>query len=52
MVNRPCSCGCDARDGVHGVGYLSGSDPSGNGFRLWIENEATSPRRHDAWGSR
>jgi hypothetical protein len=39
-VNRPCSCGCDARLGIHGVGYLSGSDPAGNGFTLWIEDEA------------
>ena len=40
MINRPCSCGCDARDGVRGVGYLSGSDAGGNGFTLWIKDEA------------
>ena len=44
MVNRPCSCGCDARDGVHGVGYLSGSDAAGNGFTLWIKDAATYRR--------
>ena len=44
MVYRPCSCGCDARLGVHGVGYLSGSDPDGNGFTLWIEDEAMYQR--------
>ena len=44
MVNRPCSCGCDARDGVRGVGYLSGSDAAGNGFTLWINDEATYRR--------
>jgi hypothetical protein len=31
-VCRPCTCGCDARGGLHGVGYLTGSDPAGNGF--------------------
>jgi hypothetical protein len=34
------SCGCDTRGGVRGVGYLSGSDCAGNGFTLWIADEA------------
>ena len=36
---RPCSCGCDTRDGVKGVGYLTGSDADGNGFTVWIATE-------------
>lgn len=36
---RPCRCGCDYRDGVLGVGYLSASDDDGNGFTIWIEDE-------------
>jgi len=38
-VYRPCSCGCDFRDGIKGVGYISGSDLKGNGFTIWIEAE-------------
>lgn len=38
-VMRPCSCGCDSRDGYKGVGYLTGSDAQGNGFTVWIESE-------------
>ena len=52
MVNRPCSCGCDTRDGVHGVGYLSGSDAAGNGFTLWIKDEATYRRLAAMLGDR
>ena len=37
---RPCACGCDQRDGDMGVGYLTGSDADGNGFTIWIEDEA------------
>jgi len=37
---RPCPCGCDERDGYHGVGYITGSDSDGTGFSLWIEEEA------------
>ena len=36
---RPCECGCDFRDGVSGVGYLTGSNSDGDGFTIWIENE-------------
>ncbi|HEX7516786.1 MAG TPA: hypothetical protein VF345_05810 [Chthoniobacterales bacterium] len=36
---RPCRCGCDYRDGILGVGYLSASDDDGNGFTIWIEDE-------------
>ena len=44
MVYRPCSCGCDTRAGVLGVGYLSGSDADGNGFTLWVRDEETFAR--------
>lgn len=36
---RPCECGCDAREGLKGVGYITGSDAYGNGFTVWIEDE-------------
>ena len=36
---RPCSCGCDFREGKKGVGYLTGSNKRGKGFTVWIENE-------------
>ena len=36
---RPCACGCDSRDRLKSVGYLSGSDDDGNGFSIWIEDE-------------
>lgn len=39
QLSRPCTCGCDYRSGIHGVGYLSGS-VDGLGFTLWIEDEA------------
>ena len=39
QVKRPCDCGTCQADGVHGVGYLTGSDKHGNGFTLWIEQE-------------
>ncbi len=38
-LSRPCSCGCDGREGAKGVGYLSGSDAAGNGVTIWIEDE-------------
>ncbi len=38
-LRRPCSCGCDERDGKKGVGYLTGSTPLGNGFSIWIKSE-------------
>lgn len=38
-LHRPCSCGCDERDGNNGVGYLTGSDKDGNGVTVWIETE-------------
>ena len=40
-LRRPCECGCDFRDGNHGVGYISGSDGDGIGFSIWIESETT-----------
>lgn len=41
QMQRPCSCGCDLRGGRNcGVGYLTGSDNDGNGFTLWITDEA------------
>jgi hypothetical protein len=39
QVCRPCSCGCDERDGFKGVGYVTGSNAKGNGFTIWIEND-------------
>lgn len=39
-ASRPCSCGCDTRQGRLGVGYLTGSDSAGHGFTIWIESEA------------
>ncbi len=39
-LSRACSCGCDTRAGVTGVGYLSGSDAAGNGVTIWIADEA------------
>ncbi len=29
---RPCSCGCDEKNGKIGRGYLTGSDNKGNEF--------------------
>ena len=34
---RPCSCGCDAREGKRCVGYITGSDADGLGFSLWVK---------------
>jgi hypothetical protein len=36
---KPCSCGCDLRDGKHTgwEGYYSASDSKGKGFSLWIK---------------
>ncbi len=39
-LSRPCSCGCDERDGFKGVGYLTGSNEKGEGFTIWLEDEA------------
>jgi hypothetical protein len=47
-VQRPCSCGCDTRDGSHGAGYLTGSDADGNGFTVWIQSEEVFMRLHGA----
>jgi len=40
-VNRPCSCGCDLRDGKHDnyAGYIMGSTGAGTGFTIWIKEE-------------
>jgi len=38
-LKRPCSCGCDTREGHDGVGYLTGSDKDGDGFTVWIKEE-------------
>lgn len=40
-VQRPCSCGCDLRGGSKGVGYITWSDPDGNGVTVWIKDERT-----------
>lgn len=39
---RPCSCGCDERDGEHAgwAGYLTASDADGRGFTLWVKDES------------
>jgi hypothetical protein len=37
-LKRPCTCGCDRRDGDRGVGYLTG----GSGTQvvaIWLEHE-------------
>jgi len=47
-VQRPCSCGCDGRGGLQGVGYLIGSDEDGNGFTVWIQSEEVFMRLHRA----
>jgi len=38
-IYRPCDCGCDCREGILGVAYVSASDNDGNGFTIWIEDE-------------
>lgn len=43
-LSRPCECGCDIRDGDWGVGYISGSDESGNGFTVWIDDDVVFSR--------
>jgi hypothetical protein len=50
-VCRPCECGCDFRDGILGVGYLSASDDDGNGFSIWIDDERIYTRLKVALGS-
>lgn len=35
---RPCTCGCDLRDGAKGVGYLHGIK-DGKGVTVWIDSE-------------
>lgn len=48
-VYRPCSCiECSANR--EGVGYLSYSDAGGNGFTLWIEDEAVFRQAQRALG--
>jgi len=44
FLHRPCSCGCDTRDGDHGVGYLTGSNSKGEGLTIWIESEEVFQR--------
>lgn len=36
---RPCFCGCDARGGLPGVGYLLGCNAKGEGVTIWIDTE-------------
>lgn len=38
FLHRPCEYGCDSRDGIEGVGYLSFST-NGSGVVLWVETE-------------
>jgi hypothetical protein len=40
---RPCSCGCDERDGPM-VGYVSGSNAEGYGITIVAPDEATYQR--------
>lgn len=40
QICRPCPCGCDLRGGNKGVGYLTGSNDQGEGFTIWIQDEA------------
>jgi hypothetical protein len=42
-AQRPCSCGCDERDGPV-VGYVSGSDAKGNGITIFAPDEDTYQR--------
>lgn len=39
QVCRPCPCGCDDRDGIKGIGYLTGSNQVGAGFTIWFASE-------------
>jgi len=43
-LRRPCECGCDFREGIKGIGYLTYSDSEGNGFTIWIETEEVYQR--------
>lgn len=36
QLKRPCSCGCDARGGLPGVGYITGGG-GGAFFTVWIQ---------------
>ena len=47
QLRRPCSCGCDGRDGDVGVGYITGSDGRGRGFTVWIEDEDVYKRMEE-----
>jgi hypothetical protein len=38
QLMRPCACGCTARDGIKGVGYIAGG--TGKEYvAVWIEHE-------------
>jgi hypothetical protein len=50
---RPCSCGCDTRDGHEGwAGYVSGSDSEGFGFTHWLESEQDFTDAQEGTGAR
>jgi hypothetical protein len=34
-IGRPCSCGCESP----AAGYLTASDPDGNGITVWADDE-------------
>lgn len=36
-VGYPCPCGCDFRDNPDMAGYITGSDPEGNGFTITLD---------------
>ena len=42
---RPCSCGCDTRDGNHDgwAGYVRAMDGAGNGVAVWVRTEEWIP---------
>jgi hypothetical protein len=50
-LQRPCECGCDERDRSERlVGYLTGSDSNGEGFTLYMPDEATYQRFASVFG--
>jgi len=48
-VYRSCPCGV-CSNSVKGVGYLSSSDSTGQGFTIWIEDEEVFRRLRRAIG--
>lgn len=51
LMSRPCGCGsCEAVAPEGGVGYLSASTPEGEGFSVWIFDEAVYQRMLSVYG--